>query len=620
MVNKQQTNERGGTLTLEKAVETYAKFVDFMPVAAYEPWEKQNEAHKADFEIRILAWANRTGKTTLGAAECVLAGMGVHSKITYPRPPFTIWVVSTSYPQQEDTIIPAFEGDSTHPRTLPKGVKLNRNRMTYKLPSGSIIRLKTSEARRESFQGAGIPLIWLDEDHPVSVLKEIFARIGPGYKRRILWTVTAVNGLIYAYHQFYVPWLEAQRQGQQHPRIWCSQASMDECPYLTSEQIDDMCALYPAGSKEYEVRRRGGFVDIAGGSFFEEKALTRLGEATRPGIANLIPEQIPAGGGKGRPVFKDVKGVSDIPDFPKGFTGGPTTLYESVRGEDSFAGIDTHLTNSTDHAGDSIGSLVLPDSPSAGSYLGPSITIYYWPGERERFCLGSDVAEGRLSDPGDIDSERDFSCSVVYSRDYNRVAAVLRSRQDPHTFALWSYLLGWFYNWAWECPELNNNGVAVIGVLRGTVRVPGWEWLPPYPRIYVREIHMDYYSSDINPDLLGFKTTVSTRPKLLSDGYDLVCKTDFVTHDAIMVEEFKTFAYNKQGKVEHGHGFHDDMIWGLFLAHQAHQQCPFEEAGPIAEQAGGVLDGPFDYSWLPDGQEGSNWYEDYEDVKIEVVV
>lgn len=52
-------------------------------------------------------------------------------------------------------------------------------------------------ARRavDAFQGAAIPLIWLDEDIDAAVLKEIFIRIGPGFKRRILWTLTAVNGL-----------------------------------------------------------------------------------------------------------------------------------------------------------------------------------------------------------------------------------------------------------------------------------------------------------------------------------------------------------------------------------------------------------------------------------------
>lgn len=56
--------------------------------------------------------------------------------------------MSNSYKQMEDSIIPALEGDATHPRMLPPGIHLNRQRMEYVLPTNSKIRLKTSEAGR----------------------------------------------------------------------------------------------------------------------------------------------------------------------------------------------------------------------------------------------------------------------------------------------------------------------------------------------------------------------------------------------------------------------------------------------------------------------------------------
>jgi len=245
----------------------------------YTPWDKQVDFHYIDKEVRLLAWANRTGKTTAGGAECVMAGMGTHRYIHYPRPPLTIWACSIDYKQMRDSIIQALEeridchicngrghseGDSCpvcrgsgvrKPRLLPEGVKLNENRMEYRLPKvhkdddkGSVIRLKSADRGRKSFQGAGLPLIWLDEELPEDILKEIFLRIsGSGFRRRIIWTMTAVDGLSYAYEHFYIPFMEHAEDtpGQTHPRIHYSEASIYENPYLIKDEIDGVIEKFP---------------------------------------------------------------------------------------------------------------------------------------------------------------------------------------------------------------------------------------------------------------------------------------------------------------------------------------------------------------------------------------
>ena len=237
--------------------------------------------------------------------------------------------------------------------------------------------------------------------------------------------------------------------------------------------------------------------------------------------------------------------------------------------------------------------------------------------------MGMDVAEGKLSDVSDDDSDRDSSAAVVYNRTLNRVDAVYRTQQDPHSFALWCYLLGSHYNYAWLCPEMNNNGVAVMGVLRASVTVPGYEKLGHYPHIYSREIKFDGdYDREINPDLLGYKTTVASRPKLLSDLFDLVCKSGVLVEDAYMIEEMKTFQHNVKGKVEHARGFHDDTMFALGLALQAHLTCSLSaNARSIAPLASGVSVSylqPFEGVY---GPEGSDWYEKYDyDLTQEVLV
>ena len=227
-------------------IRQYAQDVQTNPVLAFKPWSKQLAFLRAQQETRLLAWSNRSGKTAVAAAECVLAAQGIHPYQKYPKPPLTVWAVSSTLIQMRDSIIPTLEGDASHPRLLPPGVELNQQRSEYEFANGSIIRLKSAEQGRESFQGAGIPLIWLDEDIDPDVLKEIFIRIGAGFRRRIVWTLTAINGLNYAYNVFYEPWRNA---GGKHPKIYCSEASMDESPYLDKEEIDGLLRFYPPGSR-----------------------------------------------------------------------------------------------------------------------------------------------------------------------------------------------------------------------------------------------------------------------------------------------------------------------------------------------------------------------------------
>ena len=482
-----------------------------IPALMFQPWSKQQEVMRRQEETRLLAWANRTGKTTVGACECVLAAEGVHPYIAYPSPPFTIWAVSNSYKQMEDSIVPSFEGDSTHPRMLPPGVTLNRQRMEYVLPGGSKIRLKTSESGRESFQGAAIPLIWLDEDIDASVLKEIFIRIGSGFRRRILWTITAVDGLTYSYQTFYLPWLEARQRGFEHPDIYVSQAAMDENPHISAEEIDKLLKFYPPNSKEYKVRRYGGFENLAGDSVFPEDVIIRYEGSCRLPSSEVRLEWDNESG------LKVIEGVG---------------------------------------------------------YDGVGVSVWNYPESGHSYCIGADVAEGKLSDRTDRDSDRDYSVACVFDRGTREYVARLHCRLDPHTFGFWLYMLGCWYNWSWLCPEINNNGVAVLGVLRGTVSLPDAVGLPSYSNIYARETHFEQYSAGFSADKLGWRTTPHSRPKLVSDFYTLFCDGPCGIYDMMLIEECKSFQRNKLGKPEHTTGFHDDILFAAMLAYQADLWCP----------------------------------------------
>lgn len=546
----------------EKQVQAAARACVLCPPLRTYYWGKQMECLRCQKETRLLAWANRCGKTTIGAAECVLAGMNVHPYLSssilgqsgYPEKPFTIWAVSNSYKQMQDSIIPSLEGDATHPRMLPPGVGLNQQRMEYVLPTGSKIRLKSTEAGRDAFQGAAIPLVWLDEDIDPVILKEIFIRIGPGFKRRILWTLTSVNGLTYSYHYFYKPWLEAQNKGFDHPDIHCSIASMDENPYLSQKEIDGLLKFYPPESKEYVVRRYGGFHDIAGDSVFpEDKILLRQADC-RPG------EQ-----------------------YQLRWGGDKNVAYRRV-----------HKTKLD------------------------MLTVNVWERPRKglRYAIGADVAEGKQSDQKDPDSARDYSAASIFCRDTRTYVATFHARLDPHSFGFWLWLMGTWYNDAWICPELNNNGVAVLGVLRGSVMLPSAKDLPMYPCLYARETHFDQYGEDISEDLLGWKTTTITRPKMISDFYTLFTDGPVAIYDRMIIEEAKSFQRDKQGKAQHSSGFHDDLLISAMLALQADLLCPADSGRVIADTAGDDDDVPFDPSVFAGRSEGHEWEDEYEDEEI----
>lgn len=523
------------------------------PAVGFRPWDKQRQVMQADYEVRVLPWANRTGKTTLICCEAVLAGMGMHPWIKYPAPPFTIWAVSNSYKQMEDSFRPAFEGDATHPRMLPHGVGLNQQRMEYLLPSGSKIRLKTAESGRDAFQGAALPLILLDEDLPTDVLKEIFSRLITGeIKRRILWAITAVNGLTYSYQYFYLPWKAARDEGRQHPSIFVLPAAMDENPYLSPESIETFCLAFPKHSKEYKVRRYGGYENLAGDSVFSEESIDKHSLTVEPVEPRALAWQ-----------RREVH-------------SRPARTSEPV-----------------------------------------PVLIWKPPQPGHRYTVGADIAEGKLSNMNDADSARDWSAAAVLDRDSRAFVARIRTRVDPHQFGVALWLLAMWYNKAWLCPEVNHNGVATLGVLRGSVQVPGAPYVRPYPRIYARERNFDQYSQDQSNHLLGFKTTTLTRPKLIADFYDMFTSAPCLIRDGMLLEECKSFQRNKQGKAEHTSGFHDDILFAYMLAVQADLLCP-QMTGLTPDSVGVMPESDFDPSVVPGLAEDDLWVERYAGMEVDV--
>lgn len=555
------------------------------PFLDFVPYDKQLAIQQSVKQIRVVAAANRTGKTAIGASECVLAGMCEHEYSgvvlpgsiapIYPSQPFHMWACSVDYKQMRGSIIPAFEesincpvcsgkghseGDTCpqclgrgvrKPRLLPEGVRLNESKMNYKLPNGSVIWLKSADSGRKAFQGASLPLIWIDEEFPEEIVREIIMRIGAGFTRRILWTLTAVSGLSYPYFTWHLPWKTwaEEHPGESHPRIDCFQMSIWDNPHLIASEIDDIIADFPAGSKELKVRTEGGFIDLLSESYFSDACIEHH-QAQCKSVERQRRVLL-------RCDYIELMVKTGLRYPPRG-----------IRVEDC-------------------------------SDLEPlGWDIYHEPEPGHHYVAACDCMEGALSNPQDEESPRDFGPGGVWDRTAKRLAAVQRSRCDPHTNGEQLWLVGHWYNNAWVSPEVNKDGIAALGVLTGRT---GW---PTYGRIYRRQKDWDEWTLDNPPDDLAWKTTPITRPELIALLYTILedHRDTVRINYPLIPEEMKAFQRDKKGKIQAIPGYHDDLLIMLGICFMLDKWCPAGDLPPVAAQTGKPTKKQFDQTRIEGGR------------------
>lgn len=214
---------------------------------------KQLEAHESLKPIRSLFWGNRVGKTEWGGMETAEYAT-LHHPTRELRAPFEIWSASPSFDVQEHTTqqkllryIP--EKDIAH-------VEYLRGKIIKKLTlkNGVVILFKSYEQGREKFQGAGVRLIWFDEEPPQDIWDECFVRVEAGQPLDVILTMTAIKGMTWVYSRIY--------QDTSNSDLFVSTAGWDDNPYLTEQQKQQMArGLSPASLK---VRREGKFTKRVG--------------------------------------------------------------------------------------------------------------------------------------------------------------------------------------------------------------------------------------------------------------------------------------------------------------------------------------------------------------------
>ncbi|MBH1979956.1 hypothetical protein I8H89_00370 [Candidatus Saccharibacteria bacterium] len=223
------------------------------PLKYLEQHNKQKEASASEKAIRVLFWGNRVGKTEWGGQEA-----SMYAAVQHPfkalKPPYEIWSACPSYDVQEHTTqqkllryIP--------PKSIEKIVYL-RDKIIKKieLKHGITILFKSYEQGREKFQGAGVRLIWFDEEPPKDIWDESFVRIEAGQQLDVIMTMTPIKGMTWVYDRIY--------KDTSNPDLFVSTAGWKDNPWLLPEQLAQLSR--GLSQESLAVRRDGKFVKRVG--------------------------------------------------------------------------------------------------------------------------------------------------------------------------------------------------------------------------------------------------------------------------------------------------------------------------------------------------------------------
>ena len=179
------------------------------------------------------------------------------------------------------------------------------------------------------------------------------------------------------------------------------------------------------------------------------------------------------------------------------------------------------------------------------------VTIFRKPEQGRSYSIGADSAEGIDVNEGGGTPDPDFSVASVRDRDTGDQVAGLRARIEPAEFGRCLVLLARYYNQAVMVPEANGPGIATIDSVLNN----------GYPSGHI--FHRNQEPDDDPPqraEKIGWKTTIVTRPQLISWYDDAIKQFAIYIRDPILAQECRTFVIKPNGKAEHQKGCHDDYV------------------------------------------------------------
>jgi hypothetical protein len=179
-----------------------------------------------------------------------------------------------------------------------------------------------------------------------------------------------------------------------------------------------------------------------------------------------------------------------------------------------------------------------------------SLKIWAAPDRKQKYIIGADVALGVRGD---------YSVATVMNKDREVCSVYRNNRMDPVRFGKMLFYLGRWYNNALIIPESNSVGLATVQQLFGM----------NYPNIYQQRKTANTAGDTINH--LGFKTTVATRPPIISNLRSMIEDEDIMIPCQEIIKELRTFIVTDSGKAEASVGHHDDMVMSLAITCEAYR-------------------------------------------------
>ncbi len=165
-------------------------------LASYQPYPKQAEFHGARCRERLFLAGNRCGKTEAGAMELAMHLTGLYPDWwvgkRFPSP-IRAWAAGVTGESTRDVVQEKLFGPPDRRQdwgtgTLPKatirdpstgrGIAGSIDMCSVKHISGgwSSLAFKSYERGREKWQGAGLEIVWFDEEPPMDIYLEGLTR------------------------------------------------------------------------------------------------------------------------------------------------------------------------------------------------------------------------------------------------------------------------------------------------------------------------------------------------------------------------------------------------------------------------------------------------------------
>ncbi len=179
------------------------------------------------------------------------------------------------------------------------------------------------------------------------------------------------------------------------------------------------------------------------------------------------------------------------------------------------------------------------------------IEVYNWPGDRTKYVVGVDIAEGKGLDRS--------SASAVNLDTLTEDIVLNTSKLDPSQFAIEMWKLGHWLNKALIAVEGNGPGLACILPLRN-----GQGKYKPYRKLYYKEIFDEEMKK--NTKKFGWTTDAKSKPVMIDKLAELIRDGLITIPSQDTIRECQTYVIENNGKMNAVEGCHDDRVMALAIA------------------------------------------------------